>query len=637
MSAMGMGGGRRHGRGGPQKMNVGALKAMGKSLKPFAWMIVLALLFLAINVALSLIAPEFLSALTNEMATPSSPDGRIDLNIVQHNAIILVFVYLGTALCSYGSGFLLSTVTQKYSYSLRQEMEKKINRMPLSYFDAHPHGETISTITNDVDQMSQSFEQGLQQMVQSVLMLSAVTVIMFIKSWAMALAAMASLPLMLGFILFVAKLARPQFAARQAGLASVEGVSEENYSGLEVINAFKAQESKAKLFIKENEKLRVASFKAQNFGGLFGTINNFISYFAYAAVLLVGGILLTNGSGAVSYGTLTAFLVYVRLFQQPLTNIGQAMNSLSMASASSERVFAFLHSTELRDETDKPLCFKNKEIEGKSDFVNVKFGYEEDKLIIPDFSAWVEPGMKVAIVGPTGAGKTTMVNLLMRFYEIQGGQIQIDGIPTVEMKREEIHDIFGMVLQDSWIFQGTLRENLVYNTPNVSEERILKAIEDANLTHFVATLPNGLDTRIEDENSLSGGQKQLLTIARAMIKNAPLLILDEATSSVDTRTEELIQESMDRLTKGRTSFVIAHRLSTIRNADLILVLKDGNIIEKGTHASLLEKQGFYAELYNAQFSLGKTAKATAASDEAVQESSEELSEENLEAEKKPAQ
>lgn len=598
--------GRPHGRPEKAKMNPKAILLIGKSLKKYIPTFIIAAILLIGSIVCALLAPEYLAGITDELANAAKESREVEMETISRNGFALVAIYSASAVSHYVSAMLMTTVTQRYSQSLRRQITSKINRMPLAYFDGHPFGETLSTITNDVDQMSQSIESGFASVVQALFMLIAVVIVMFVHSWEMTLTAMISLPLMIISIFFISKMAMPRFKARQDGLASLEGVAEEIYSGLEVINVFQAQDVKNTQFDEKNNKQIRMTIAAQICGGLFGPMNNFVSYFAYAAVLLAGGLLIAKNDPRVTYGTLTAFLVYVRLFQQPLTNIGQSMNALEMAGAAAERVFNFLAEDELSDETGKPrLLVKDglESVTGKVDFVNVNFSYDSSRVIIPDFSAWVDPGTKVAIIGPTGAGKTTMVNLLMRFYEIDGGSITIDDTPISSMPREEIRDIFGMVLQDTWIFQGTLRENLVYNSKWVTEERINEVIDAANLRHLVDTLPGGLDYYIADENSLSGGQKQLITIARAMIKNAPLLILDEATSNVDTRTEELIQESMDRLTKGRTSFVIAHRLSTIRNADLILVMENGNVVEKGTHDSLMAKNGVYAKLYNAQFSL----------------------------------
>ena len=420
----------------------------------------------------------------------------------------------------------------------------------------------------------------------------------------MAFVALLSIPLMLLFIGLIMKFAMPQFIKRQEEIGQINGVIEEKYSGQLIIKLFNAENRVNTNFNRQNSELGSTMFKAQIYGGLMQPLMNFISYFAYIAILVVGGLLLSEGK--VDYGTITAFLVYIRLFQQPMTQIAQAMNTLQTTGAASKRVFDFLEENELSDEsklTRKLAGPDGKEnIKGEVEFKHVCFSYDPSREIIHDFSAKIKPGSKVAIVGPTGAGKTTMVNLLMRFYEVNSGEILIDGVSTKDMPREEIHDIFGMVLQDTWVFDGSMRENIVFNSPDISDEELKAICKEANIYHFIRTLPGKLNCQLSNAGSISSGQKQLITIARAMVRKAPLLILDEATSNVDTRTEELIQEAMDKLTKGRTSFVIAHRLSTIKNADLILVMKDGNIVEQGTHESLMKDNGFYASLYNSQFS-----------------------------------
>jgi len=401
------------------------------------------------------------------------------------------------------------------------------------------------------------------------------------------------------------KLAMPQFIKRQNLIGKVNGIVEENYGGQLVIKCFNASKRVNENFEKENKELQKTMTKAQFFGGLMQPLMSFISYIAYAAVCIAGGIFLDQEFGGVDMGTITAFLVYINLFQSPLSQIAQGLNTMQTAAAANSRVSEFLNEKELTPNKSDKYVFQGSDlkehIKGEVEFDHVRFGYEENQEIIHDFSCKIKPGMKVAIVGPTGAGKTTMVNLLMRFYEVNSGDIKIDGVSTKDISREEIHDIFGMVLQDTWMFEGTIRENIVYNTPNVTDKDIEEVCREANITHFIHTLPGGLDYVVTDDASISGGQKQLITIARAMLRKAPLLILDEATSNVDTRTEELIQEAMDKLTKGRTSFVIAHRLSTIKNADIILVMNNGNIIEQGNHDELMKKNGFYASLYNSQF------------------------------------
>ncbi len=576
-------------------------KDAGKRLIPIG----IAALLLIFSVVLQILAPSYLSDFTNEIANNYLIQ-TIDMANLLRIGITLIIFYLLVALSGYLANYILTTVTQRYAQKLRDDIAEKINRVPLAYFDSHSHGDLLSTLTNDVDQIGQSLQQSVGMVVQSVFMLIGALIAMFVTSWQMALAAMASLPFMIIFVLIVLKLANPQFKRRQDAIAAVNSVVEEVYSGHLVIKCFNARKKTNDSFNKENNKLKNAMFSAQCFGGLFQPLMNFISYFAYAAVFLVGGLLM-NADAGITFGTITAFTVYVSLFQSPLSQIAQAMNTLQMASASSHRVFSFLEEKELANEDDKkehfPLINGKKAVKGEVNFNHVSFGYDEHRTIIHDFSASIKPGMKVAIVGPTGAGKTTLVNLLMRFYELNSGSITIDGVPISEMKREEVHDIFGMVLQDTWLFQGSVRENLVYNTENVSDEKIKEALKEGSLSHYVRTLPGGLDYQIEDTSSIAGGQKQLMTIVRASLKDAPLLILDEATSNVDTRTEEKIQEAMDRLMKGRTSFVIAHRLSTIRNSDLILVMRDGEIVEQGTHDALMAQNGFYSSLYNSQFAL----------------------------------
>ncbi len=560
---------------------------------------------LIVSVVLQILAPTYLQQFTDEIAN-NYLTHSIDMNALLKIGITLVVFYVSVALCAYLANYILTTVTQRYAEKLRNDIAKKINRVPLAYFDSHSHGDLLSTLTNDVDQIGQSLQQSVSMVIQSIFLLIGTLIAMFITSWQMALAAMSSLPFMVIFIFIVLKVAMPRFKRRQDALAMVNSVVEEVYSGHLVIKCFNAKKKTNEHFNQENENLNKAMYQAQCLGGLFQPLMNFISYFAYAAVFLVGGLLM-NANAGTTFGTITAFMVYVSLFQSPLSQIAQAMNVLQMAAASANRVFDFLNQKELESEEGKeekfPLVNGKKEVRGEVIFDHVSFSYDDTREIIHDFSAKIKPGMKVAIVGPTGAGKTTMVNLLMRFYEVNSGSILIDGIPTKEMSREEVHSIFGMVLQDTWLFAGSVKENLVYNTENVSDEAIQKALKEASLSHYIKTLPGGLQYQIEDTSSIAGGQKQLMTIVRAALKNAPLLILDEATSNVDTRTEETIQEAMDKLMKGRTSFVIAHRLSTIRNADMILVMKDGNIVEQGTHDSLMEKNGFYASLYNSQFAL----------------------------------
>lgn len=572
-----------------------------KTMKPFYKSIIAASIAIAVSTVLSIFAPQWLSKLTDEI-TSGAALKNINLQKIAELAFILIGFYAGGAVLNYAASFVMAGVTQKFAFGMRRSVSHKINRIPLKYYDGHQYGDTLSIVTNDIDTVSQSLEQAVTMLLSSAFMLVGVLIAMFVTRWEMALTALLIVPLMFGMLIFISKYAMPQFRKRQEILGELDGKIEENFTGLNIIKSFGAGERKRGEFEKSNQAMRKAMFRAQMIAGIMQPLTSFVSYFAYAAVCVVGGILLSNGK--ITFGTITAFLVYVNLFQSPMSQMAQAMNSVQMAGGAAARVNKFLAEDELSDETSKPrklLTGKNATIRGEVEFDHVHFGYDEDKIIIPDFSAKVKPGMKVAIVGPTGAGKTTMVNLLMRFYELNGGDILIDGVSIKDISRAELHDIFGMVLQDTWMFAGTLRENILFSKTGVSDDELMKICREAGLEHFVNTLPEGLDTYMDGEGSVSGGQKQLITIARAMAEKAPLLILDEATSNVDTRTEEVIQEAMDRLTQGRTSFVIAHRLSTIRNADLILVMKDGNIIEQGTHDELLSQNGFYAGLYNSQF------------------------------------
>lgn len=574
------------------------------SLKKHIPFIVLAFVFILVSVVISIIAPDRLSDITNAI-TKGQATRSIDIDVVRKASVTLIVMYAVSAITSYSANFIFTTIAQKYSEELRNGIQNKINRMPLRYFDSHAFGDILSILTNDVDTLSQSLQNSLGSLFNSIFTLILVIIIMFTKSWALALTIMASLPFMIIMMLLLVKLGMPQFRKRQKLLGDVNGIIEENYSGQLIIKAFGAEKRINAGFEDENRKLSDAMFKADLFSGMMMPVMNFISYAAYALVCLVGGLLLVDGK--IDYGTITAFLVYVNLFQSPLAQIAQAVNSLQSGVASAARVFSFLDEEELADETDKKPLLQGddhkEQVQGHVIFNHVSFGYEPNREIIHDFNADVKPGYKVAIVGPTGAGKTTMVNLLMRFYETKSGDITIDGKSIKDMPREEIHDIFGMVLQDTWIFEGTIRENLIYNTKNVTDDQINEVLKKTDLAHYVSTLPNGLDYVITSGSAISAGERQLITIARAMIRKAPLLILDEATSNVDTRTEKRIQSAMDELTKGRTSFVIAHRLSTILNANLILVMKDGNIVEQGTHEELMKKNGFYASLYNSQFAL----------------------------------
>ena len=577
---------------GEFKRNIGKLAVyMSRYLIP----VVISLVFTVGATLLSIFAPQILSDLVN-VITGGIP---IDMNELARFAVILIVFYVSNALCTYVSGFIMTTVSQRLCRGLRSEISQKINKVPLKYFDSHAYGDTLSRVTNDVDTIGNSMQQAVSMVVQSVCMLIGVLIAMFVSCWQLALTVLIIVPFMAILLMVIMKFSQPQFRKQQDELAVLNGKVEENYSGQLVIKAFNAEKRTGGDFGKTNKRLKESTFLSQALSGIMQPAMTFISYFAYAAVCVVAGILISTPESGVTFGTLSAFLVYVNLFQSPLSQIAQAANVLQSAAAASGRVFAFLGEEELEDESGKERKL-TEGVRGEVEFKHVKFGYNDDRVIIPDFSAKVQPGWKVAIVGPTGAGKTTMVNLLMRFYEVNSGDITIDGVSIKDMPREEVHDLFGMVLQDTWMFEGTLRENIVYSK-QATDEEIKKACDAAGITHYISTQPGGLDHYVENGDEISGGQKQLITIARAMIENAPMLILDEATSNVDTRTEEIIQTAMDNLTRGRTSFVIAHRLSTIKNADLILVMRDGNIVEQGKHEELLAQNGFYASLYNSQF------------------------------------
>ena len=496
----------------------------------------------------------------------------------------------------------MTIVANKFAKSLRSRISTKINKLPLKYFDRHQTGDILSRVTNDVDTIAQSMNQSLATLVSSVTLFLGTIIMMFVTNWILAITAIvASLIGFIGMILILKK-SQKYFVARQENLGNLNGHIEEVYSGLNVVKAYNGRKKADEEFDKLNQKVCDSNRKSQFFSGLMMPIMNFIGNFGYVAVCIVGALLAADGS--ISFGVIVAFITYVRLFTSPLSQIAQAMTSLQSTAAASERVFEFVDEEEMTNQSNITKTLDRKDVKGKIEFKNVVFQYDNnDKPTIKDFTATALPGQKVAIVGPTGAGKTTMVNLLMKFYNINSGDIKIDGVSTKDLTRENIHDLFTMVLQDTWLFNGTIKENIIYNRQNVTDEMVKEVCKEVGLHHFIKTLPNGYDSKISDNDSVSAGQRQLLTIARGMIHDAPFLILDEATSNVDTRTEELVQKAMDKLTEGKTSFIIAHRLSTIKNADLILVMKDGNIIEQGNHEQLIAQKGFYADLYNSQFEL----------------------------------
>lgn len=524
---------------------------------------------------------------------------RIDMDKVNSIAIVLGVLFLTSALFGYIENYSMTTISNNFARKLRTSISRKINKLPLKYFDTHEHGDVLSRVTNDVDMIAQNLNNSLSTLVASITMFLGAILMMFITNWVMAITAIISS--LLGFSIMFVILGKSQkyFELKQKQLGDLNGYIEEMYSGHNVVKAYNGVEKANKEFNELNKQLYDSNRKSQFLSGLMQPIMGFIGNFGYVAVCIVGALLTLNGH--ITFGVIVAFMIYIRLFTNPLAQIAQAMTSLQSTVAASERVFDLLDEEELANEDNINKSLSKSKVRGEIEFKNVKFGYNRGRTIINNFSAKAFPGQKIAIVGPTGAGKTTMVNLLMKFYEINGGDILIDGVSIKDLTRENIHDLFIMVLQDTWLFEGSVRDNIKFNKEQVSDEDIWRALHTVGVDHFVKTLPGGLDAIVNDSDAISGGQKQLLTIARGMIEDAPFLILDEATSNVDTRTEELVQKAMDLLTKGRTSFIIAHRLSTIKNADLILVMKDGNIIEQGNHEELIKKNGFYADLYNSQF------------------------------------
>lgn len=564
-------------------------------IKGFQFPLLVAFVGVILSSVITVYGPIKLKEITNLIT--EGMRSRIDLKAISNIALFLAVLYVMGAVLNYMQSFIISSVVQHFSKRLRTAIAEKINKLPLRYFDSHSQGDTLSRVTNDVDTVGQSLNQSLGTVISSSLLLIAVLFMMFYNNVVLSFVTIGSV--LIGFVFVALIMGKSQrfFRAQQENLASVNGYVEEMYSGHNVIVSYNATEESKKAFQMLNTKLYNSMWKSQFISGIMMPLMIFTGNFGYVMVVLVGASMALNGD--VTMGTIVAFMVYVRTFSQPLSQIAQGITTLQQASAAMGRVFEFLAEPEMENDEHKSQQLAT--LKGDVTFDNVFFGYNPDRTIIHDFSAKAKAGQKIAIVGPTGAGKTTIVNLLMKFYEIEKGRITIDGVDTKQMKRSEVHDAFSMVLQDTWLFEGTIKENLIYNQKNISDEAVVAATKAVGVHHFIKTLPKGYDTVLDDTVSLSVGQKQLLTIARALLKDAPLLILDEATSSVDTRTEELIQKAMDKLMEGRTSFVIAHRLSTIRNADLILVMRDGNIIEQGNHNQLMEENGFYADLYNSQF------------------------------------
>ena len=524
---------------------------------------------------------------------------KMNMVKIKNMALVLAIIYILSSIFSYIESILTTIIANKYAYKLRRDISRKINKLPLRYFDRHEIGDVLSRVTNDIDTVSQTMNNTIASLVSSITLLIGSIIMMFVTNWQMALTAIISS--LFGFMFMAIILSKSQryFTQRQVELGNLNAHIEEIYSGHSVVKVYNADIEAMEEFDKLNKNLYVCNKKSQFLSGIMQPLMGFIGNFSYLAVCVIGAILVSED--IITFGVIVAFMIYVRLFTNPLTRIAQSMTQLQSMTAAGERVFEFLEETEMPDESNLAKKLDRESVKGEIVFKDVKFGYDKNRTIIKNFNAMVKPGQKIAIVGPTGAGKTTLVNLLMKFYDINDGDIIIDGVSTKSLTRENIHDLFIMVLQDTWLFEGTIRDNLKFNKKNVTDEEIMKVCKTVGVDHFIKTLPGGLDANVGDNDTISQGQKQLLTIARGMIENAPFLILDEATSNVDTRTEELVQKAMDKLTSGRTSFIIAHRLSTIKNADLILVMKDGNIIEQGSHDILLKKNGFYAELYNSQF------------------------------------
>ena len=645
----------RPNRGTPEKSKdfMGSMKKLLQNLKPWRVLLTLGLVLAFISAILSLVAPNCLSDLTDTITSGIKPNisentikdimsnpnisyedkmsfqvtlssmsnssdttkllkkidelpssiydiikPSIDMAKVKSIVTFLTILYLLSAIFSYIESVSMTTVSNNFAKNLRSRISVKINKLPLKYFDTHETGDVLSRVTNDVDTIAQNLNQSLATLISATTLFVGSIIMMFATNWIMAITAILSSLIGFAFMFIILMKSQKYFMKRQKELGELNGHIEEIYSGQSIVRAYNNEENVKKEFNKLNEALKVSNQKSQFLSGLMQPIMGFIGNFGYVCVCIVGALLTMNN--VISFGVIVAFMIYVRLFTNPLSQLAQAMTSLQSTAASAERVFEFLEEEEMTLEHPTMYLDKNK-VKGDIEFKNVVFGYDDTRTIIKNFSVKAKSGQKIAIVGPTGAGKTTLVNLLMKFYEINSGDILIDGVSTKELSRENIHELFVMVLQDTWLFDGTVRDNIKFNSENVTDEEIWNACKVVGVDHFIKTLPGGLDAKLKDSDSVSQGQKQLMTIARGMIEDGPFLILDEATSNVDTRTEELVQKAMDKLTEGRTSFIIAHRLSTIKNADIILVMNEGNIIEQGNHEELMKLNGFYAELYNSQF------------------------------------
>ena len=569
-----------------------------KSFSVFKWMIFISLAFAIASSAINIGAPSVIESLTKVIFKAVNSGAAIKMARVAYFGIILICMYVGSSILNFLQSFIMAKVTAVITKKYREDISKKINRLPLKYFDNSSIGDVLSRVTNDVDTLGQSLSNSLSSVISSVTMILGSVIMMFVKGWLMTLVVLAIMPISLGLIMIIVKFSQKHFVKQQDELGNINGQIEEIYSAHNVVKVFTGEQKEQEKFEETNKKLFKSAVKANVLSGFMHPIMNFMGNLAYIVICILGGYIAYRKGDFLYAATIVAFIMYMRTFNNQIGNIANISSTLQSTAAASERLFEFLDAEEQEEEhKDRQL----QTVKGNVEFKNVCFGYDADKVIIHNFSANIKAGQKVAIVGPTGAGKTTLVNLLMRFYEVNSGDILIDGVSIKDMPREEVRGYFGMVLQDAWLFEGTIRENISYGTYGLTNEQIETACSFAHIDHFIRSLPNGYDMVIDEKANISQGQRQLLTIARVMVNNAPMLILDEATSSVDTRTEELIQKAMDKVSEGRTSFVIAHRLSTIKNADIILVLKDGDIVESGNHEQLLEKGGFYADLYNSQF------------------------------------
>lgn len=576
-----------------------SFKDLFKRLWVYKYALLVAVIFAILAAVLNVLGPNYL----NQLMTMLFDTNGFEVSDVTKMGLIILSMYLLASILGYIQGYIMSKISVGISRKMRTEISQKINKLPLKYFDRNSYGDVLSRVTNDVDTVGNTLERTISSMITSIVTIISIPIIMFTISWQLTLVSLAQIPLALITVFIVVKFNQKYFVKQQKYIGDVNGYVEENFSAHNVVKAFNGEEKSFNAFNKINNNLKTTSRKAQFYSNIMHPIVNFTSNVIYVLICLVGAHIAISTNNMAFLATIITFMTYSKLLNQPVSQIGSISGTLQSTMAAAERVFEFLNEEEQPDESDKTLTIED--VKGKVEFKHVNFGYTPDNQIIYDFNFTANPGEKIAIVGPTGAGKTTMVNLLMRFYEVNSGDILIDGVPTKDMNRSYVRSLFGMVLQDTWLFEGTIKDNLRFGRPDATDEEIVEACKMANVDHFIRTEPGGYDMVLSEETNISAGQKQLLTIARAMVQNAPMLILDEATSSVDTRTEILIQTAMDRLTKGRTSFVIAHRLSTIKNADKIIVMKNGNIVEVGTHEELLEKGGAYKEIYTSQFESGE--------------------------------